>query len=286
MQPKKPTKFEEQIELIKNKGFIIDDEIICKNFLQNVNYYRISAYLLPFKDINGKYKINMKFTTIYKIYEFDRKLSLLLFSAIEKIEIYLRIQLAYYHSHKYGELGYMEKDSFSKKHKHDEFNIKIHKCIENNKNSKIVTHHNNVYDGKFPLWVVIEFFSMGMLSYFYSDMVLEDKKYIAKECFNTTYKHLDSWLYCLTELRNMCAHYSRLYFWSFPAYAKMPKNIVINNNQYLFPQIIMLKYMYPKIYKWDSEFVIPLKLIIEEYNEYINLIHIGFPSDWEKFIYI
>lgn len=26
------------------------------------------------------------------------------------------------------------------------------------------------YGGKFPLWVIIEFFSMGMLSYFYSTL--------------------------------------------------------------------------------------------------------------------
>ena len=32
------------------------------------------------------------------------------------------------------------------------------------------------YDGQFPIWVIIEFFSMGMLSYFYKDMVTEDKK--------------------------------------------------------------------------------------------------------------
>ena len=31
-----------------------------------------------------------------------------------------------------------------------------------------------------PLWVLIEFFSMGMLSYFFSDMKRADKKALVK----------------------------------------------------------------------------------------------------------
>ena len=39
------------------------------------------------------------------------------------------------------------------------------------------------YDGKFPIWLIIEFFSMGMLSYFYEDLQSGDQKYIAKEIY-------------------------------------------------------------------------------------------------------
>ncbi len=44
---KEPTTYEEQLELIKKKGFIVDDEKECIERLKEVNYYRLSAYFIP-----------------------------------------------------------------------------------------------------------------------------------------------------------------------------------------------------------------------------------------------
>ena len=43
---KKPAVYEEQLTSLKNKGFIIADDIRCINFLKMVNYYRLEAYYL------------------------------------------------------------------------------------------------------------------------------------------------------------------------------------------------------------------------------------------------
>ena len=52
---KEPKNFDEQLTLIKGKGFIIPDgrEQECIKFLQKVNYYRLSAYFLPFRKKDG-----------------------------------------------------------------------------------------------------------------------------------------------------------------------------------------------------------------------------------------
>ena len=39
-----------------------------------------------------------------------------------------------------------------------------------------VKHYQTKYMGEFPLWVIMELFTMGMLSRFYSDMLTKDKK--------------------------------------------------------------------------------------------------------------
>ena len=50
----KPFKtIKEQIEKLKENGFIIDDENYCKMILSSVNYYRLSGYFFPFKT-NGQ----------------------------------------------------------------------------------------------------------------------------------------------------------------------------------------------------------------------------------------
>ena len=154
--------------------------------------------------------------------------------------------------------------------------------MEENSNTLVVKHHKQKYEGKFPLWVIIEFFSVGMLSYFYKDMITEDKKAIAMNLYSTSPVQLESWLRCLTDLRNRCAHYSRIYYWSFPAMPKMPNDYDYIADRKLFSQLLMLKFLYPEQKKWDSKFISALKALIEEYKKDISLKHIGFPDDWEE----
>lgn len=96
--------YERQINKLREKGCIIDDDSSCRDVLVNIGYYRLSAYFLPFKNFDGTYMDNLSFERVYRVYEFDRKLRNLLFSAIEVIEVNLRTRLAHFHSEKYGQL--------------------------------------------------------------------------------------------------------------------------------------------------------------------------------------
>ncbi len=285
MELKKPTTFDEQLSLIKEKGFAIQEnhERECLAFLQKTNYYRLSAYFLPFRKSDGTYFSGIPFTRIQRIYEFDSQLRGLIFSIIEDIEISLRTKIAYHVAHKYGVSEYLSDQMFSNKHDTEEFKKKIDNCIKDNSTTLVVKHHNTNYDGKFPIWVIIEFFSIGMLSYFYKDMLSEDKKTIARE-LNTVPKTLESWLRCLTDLRNKCAHYSRLYYWSFSSMPAMPKDETFTTDRKLFTQILVLKYLYPTPDKWNLKFVAPLEAMLEQYNDDITLKHIGFPNNWSEIL--
>lgn len=92
---KLPKTYEEQVEIIKEKGFIVDDDKVCKAFLKQANYYRLSAYFLPFRKADGTYFENINFNRIKRIYDFDGRIRNLIFECIETIELYLRTQLAY-----------------------------------------------------------------------------------------------------------------------------------------------------------------------------------------------
>ena len=52
---KQPKTYEQQVELIKEKGFIVNNDTECISFLKQANYYRLSAYFLPFRKKNGTY---------------------------------------------------------------------------------------------------------------------------------------------------------------------------------------------------------------------------------------
>ena len=60
---KLPKTYEEQVEIIKEKGFIVDDDKVCKDFLKQANYYRLSAYFLPFRKADVTYFENINFVS-------------------------------------------------------------------------------------------------------------------------------------------------------------------------------------------------------------------------------
>jgi len=50
MDLKQPTTYEQQVQLLKDKGFIVKNDEYVINFLKKTNYYCFSAYLLPYKN--------------------------------------------------------------------------------------------------------------------------------------------------------------------------------------------------------------------------------------------
>ncbi len=273
---KNPATYDEMIEKIRSRGFSVEDDLKCKQILSAVGYYRLSAYFLPFKKDNGTYTENISFERIYSIYEFDRKLRSLIFGAIEVIEVYLRSSLSTFHSAKYGSLGYLNSESFNPKHNTEKFNENILREIENNKKVLFVKHHLDNYDGQFPLWVMSELFTFGMLSYFYTDLTTADKKAFAE----SDYKNVVSWLRCCTDLRNICAHYGRLYFRIFSA---MPSGYDLKEHEKrrLWGAMISVKELFPSAEKWNNEFLPSLIALFDEYKSDIELYHIAFPHDWD-----
>lgn len=279
---KQPTTYARQIEILREHGCIVADEALCEEILSQVSYYRLSAYFLPFKGSDGKYKPGTDFLNVYRLYEFDRKLRRVIFSAIEELEVYLRAQLSYYHSHKYGADGYLNPINFNSRHNHVKFTEQIGALLSGNSKVAFVKHHMTNYGGQFPLWVLSELFTFGMLSYFYADLLTADQKSIAYGAFQTTVPNSKSWLYCCTDLRNLCAHYGRLYYRVFSAVpAKLPYVSKQNENS-LFAAIMALRELYPNSGKWNSEVITSLSALFGEYGNVIELRHIGFPANWES----
>lgn len=267
--------YQEQIEKLRDRGCVIKDETTCQCILENTGYYRLSAYFLSFKKDDGNYTDGLSLEKVYHIYEFDRKLRDLLFTAIEVIEVSLRSRLSYFHAQKYGPLGYLDPSSFNNKHNAEKFKANIDREIENNKKVLFVKHHIDHYNSQFPLWVICELFTFGMLSYFYNDLTTADKKTFA----GTKYKELISWLRCCTDLRNICAHYGRLYFRTFSA---MPSgfNIPDTAKRRLWGAVLSVKALYPSDEKWNAEFIPKIEALFEEYKDDIDLYHLAFPKDW------
>ena len=280
-QLKAPTTYEEQLEILQKRHVVIEDVAACVAVLESVNYYRLIAYFLPFKQSDGTYGEGVRFRQAYRIYEFDRKLRGILLAALEEVEIYLRARFAYYHAHTYGAEGYLETQNFSSRHRAEKFRENLAREVSNNRRSAFVQHHRERYEGHFPIWVIVELFSFGMLSQFYGDMKTADQKVLSRALYQTIPKNVVSWLRCCTDLRNICAHYGRLYFRKFPA---TPACVPVGDGEIsrLWGAVLALRALYPAPDKWNREVLTQLTALLEEYEEDIVWEHIGFPPDWKQ----
>lgn len=172
MEIKEFKTFEEQVAKLIERGC---EDITSKEYaitiLKHINYYRLTAYFLPFRDEESqKYDSNkVSLEKIYSIYQFDSELRLLLMEYLEDIELYFRTQVAYHHSEQYGALAYKDSKNFNKFHKHDEFMENLKRELSYRKKDHVYKHHQFKYNGEFPLWVLVEFFSFSMTSKFYAD---------------------------------------------------------------------------------------------------------------------
>ena len=277
---KTPATYQQQIAKLREHGCIILDEAFCQEVLSSVGYYRLSAYFLTFKMKDGKYAPGTNFNQVYMLYEFDRKLRRLLFSMLEELEVYIRAQLSHHHAHKYGADGYLNPANFNFHHNHLNFTSRLNDLVNGNDKLPFISHHTTKYNGQFPLWVIMEVFTFGMLSYFYAEMLTPDQKHVAHKVFKASVADAKSWLYCCTNLRNMCAHSRRLYNSVFSVIpAKIP-NVDQSAQRKLFAAIIAVRELYPDARKWNGEFMPALVALIDEYSDAILLKNIGFPLDW------
>ena len=288
MELKPPTTVDEQIKLLLSRGCIIDDVEEAKSLLNSVNYYKLTAYILPFKTKDGLYTPGLTLKRIQRIYEFDKLIRNVTLLYLEEVELMLRARISQHFACKYGALGHLDSHNFNERNKHkdfhEKFTIELDHLINKNQSLLFVQHYKEKYENNFPLWVAIELFTFGMLSTFYKKMKIEDQKAIARNDFSTSHTNLSNWLQCMTIMRNSCAHYSRLYFRAFPVFPATPSKMARLNN-WLFDYFLTMKFLYQDKSRWNNVFIPTISTIITEYSDSIELKHIGFPSNWKLQLY-
>lgn len=277
---KEPKNFNEQIEILKERELIIEDEEFAKFVLSNVNYYRFTAYLLHFKIDEYKYMEGTTFELIYELYKFDRELRSLITDVLGSIEISFRTYIAYTLAMNYGAIGYLDKNNFKNAWYHCKFIVKLDIEKNNNSNKLFIKHHNQKYGGKLPVWVATEIMTFGMLSKLYANLLPIDKNYIKNNLCKINPKLVDTWLQSLTHIRNQCAHYGRIYNNLFPIIKikNEDKNYEIDDKK-IFAYILAMKHLVVDQVIWNK-FFINLQQLISNYDKYIDLNRIGFPENW------
>ncbi len=270
-----------QVENLKALNLTIENESFAVDFLNDVSYFRfIKAYSLGLKPKNGSYYDGVTFEQLVELYLFNANFRQLLFAQIEKVEINLRCRVSNYFSSTYGVLGYENSANFADANFHTAFLADINNEINRNKRAPFIKNFQNNYEnGDIPFYALVEIFSFGTLSKFFKNMKNADKKIIANT-YEITYTYFESWIESIAYVRNICAHYGRLYnakLTKTPKLYQQDRNLGITNTR-IFGILVCLKHILPPDRHW-IEFVDTIELLFEKYP-HVEKVTMGFPTNW------
>ena len=216
--PVKPARsYEEQARrLMEAHGLEIGDIDHARDILSTVNYYRLTTYgkHLRRADDPERFLPGVSLDTLYGLYCFDMGLRHALLPVLEFFEVQLRARLSYRLAMAHGSAGYASAEHF----RQDKQSLGLHKSLMNKFKIEVrrqgdlpfVRHHKVKYGGQFPIWVAVELFSFGMLAQLYDIMTEEDQWAVSRE-YRMEPEALAALIHAAVGVRNICAHYGRLY---------------------------------------------------------------------------
>jgi abortive infection bacteriophage resistance protein len=286
------------------------DRESIKQRLATVNYYRLSAYWHPFRLPDPTAPAHKKptprlddvmpgttFDEVWDRYVFDQKLKLIVMEAIERIEVAIRTQLAYRHAHAWTPDAYVTNPAslprlLGKPHdlpSHRDFCEKIKNARRKAKDQAFIKHFEAKYTGSphLPIWVATEIMSFGEVVMMFSGCRDEDQSPVSSY-FGVTNPVLVSWLNTLQNVRNICAHHSRLWNRKLVKLPRLPARgthvswyaPVSFGNDRIFVFLTVCAYMLNVISAttWPQRVT---SLVVNEYPQ-IPLDEMGFPSNWQQ----
>ncbi|MDI9314120.1 MAG: Abi family protein [Hydrotalea sp.] len=279
---------EEQLNLIKLRGMVIADEQEAKQRLKSIGYYRLSGYWNVFRCADSeKFETNINFSDVVSLYEFDKKLRLIVLDAIERIEIALRVDIAIV----LGEerpFSYLEDNIFSSSDKQKEW-LEYFSKRHKNPRQEWLKQATATYN-KLPIWMAIELWDFGLLSHFFSNLKPKYKDIIVKE-YNTTAKTFQNWLANINDIRNICAHHDRLWNIAQNIRPRIPQNLRLLSHlrkdhdacNKIYATLTIMQYLLRKINP-TTEWPKRLKEQIDKFpkNHIINIKQAGFADNWHK----
>ena len=295
---------DEQVEILKYKGMIINDEKYAKKVLLRENYFFLNGYRHLFikSEKNKLFKPGTTFEEMYSLFLFDRSFRNIIFKYLLMIENNLKSIFSYQLSKKYGyrEKDYLKEKNFTtapeKRAQLNDLLKKMKRQIRINGSQHTATLHYASNYGYIPLWILVKVLSFGIISELYSVLKEDDKKEIAK-IYEIDSETLSTYLPILANYRNLCAHEDILYenktqkYIDDTVYHQLLKiskedNEYIQGKNDLFALIIIIKQLLqPEEFK---NMIIELDNVINTLNYNLRTIKInivldrmGFPINWK-----
>lgn len=303
--------FVDQLQQLQDRGLQVDNHFAALDYLERLGYYRLSGYWYPLRAIDtvassaqGKavrldsFMPGSRFEDVVRLYVFDKKLRLLALDALERIEMAVRVDLAYLlgqRDPRAHEKPACLHGNFTKKMivsgsdagktQHQVWLSKYHSMLYRARKEPFVAHHQQQY-GALPIWAAIEVWDFGLLSKLFAGMQHADQQTIATLYGVRTGQAFAQWLRSLNFIRNVSAHHSRLWNINVLERADVPPAwpVALDNARpfYYFALMQHLLSVICPNSSWGRRFK---NLLVDDFptpaNQQISLLELGTFPGWE-----
>jgi abortive infection bacteriophage resistance protein len=297
----------EHIERLRNRKLLISDDDEVVDYLSNISYFRLSAYTRPFYLPNideHTFIFGTAFSDVIDLYLFDKELRLLLLDAIERIEVALRTQVANTLANHYGPHGYLDPNIFDNRYDHPKLLELIASQSKGRDLEAFISHYKTKYTGAPehpPIWMAVELLTFKEISTLFSNLKLPRDTQAIETHFGWKFTLLKSWFRSMSDLRNLCAHHSRVWnreFGSIPEAPKRPpknwpsisasisinsKNSApkfLNPQRRLYFQLIVIQCLMNRVSP-SSQWAKNLEQLFDK-NPKVSKVHMGIPTNWKE----
>ena len=287
---KQPLDYPEILNLLKSRGLIICDESMAIECLKVVSYFRLDNYFHPMESdkIRHIFKPNSYFENAVDLYEFDRDLRELIFTAIQAIEIALRSKMIHHISLRYGAFWFTNTSLFRDANIHRKCMERVRLELGRTREEFIIEHVAKYSEPDVPpVWKTLEVTSFGTLSKLFcnfSDNPI--KKRIAREFNLPQHLVLESWIKSAVVLRNYLAHHSRVWNRKNPIKPNMTTPLrgnwvtpPIGNYDKLYSQLCYLQYLL-NVIRPNNDFTQRLHALLSDHPN-VDIAAMGFPLNWQ-----
>ena len=279
------------VSLLKSRGLVISNEQKAKKYLTSIGYFRFTAYLYPLLK-NPKtdhcYKDGATFEMALDMYRFDRKLRVLLFNEIEKIEVAIRSAMNNLISNALNDVFWMTESSYFNNATNFSKTLSLIQSELGRTKEEFIDHFKNKYTEPFPpAWMISEIMPLGVLCGIFNNLSsLRIKKIVANH-FGLPVPVFSSWILALANLRNFCCHHIRT--WNkdhlvVPADLHSPAFTWIDSaktdSKRIYFRICIVKYLLFTVSP-NNNFTKKLKDLLVKYPT-IDIRAMGFPADWQS----
>ncbi|MBQ9187170.1 MAG: Abi family protein [Prevotella sp.] len=299
MENQKSLSIAEQVASLKKRGMSLDEVFAC-DLLSKISYFRLKPYWWDMRDFDTDedFLPGSDFLLAIQRYDFDRDMRLVLFEAVEGIEIALRTKMINHLSDSKGSLWYLDNSLFENKDLFVEHILDLKKEFNRSKDRVAIEFresHNWIdceLEGDHPeAWVIFEMATFGTLSKIYKNLKhqLPEKSSIANEFGMNFSSDLSNWFESISVFRNIIAHHSRLWNFRLTKTPVKPKSMrgpwikaELSQNQKKAPYFTITNMLYLcNAVRPDNHVKEHLKVLFEKYPK-VNPSKWGFVNGWDS----
>ncbi len=277
------------VSLLLSRGLSIDDTSQSEHYLDNIGYYRLSAYMYPLLKTPKsahQYKEGASFAQVMMLYRFDKKLRMLIFNEIEKTEIAIRRAVMQITAEMTGDDFWLTNPAHFANQSTFNDTLRTIKKEYDHSREEFINHFRSTYSEPFPpAWILGELLTIGNVNAVYRNIKQNRiRKRIAKR-FGLPIDVFESWLTIIAVTRNACGHHARV--WNkqnaiLPMMLNKPVGAWITlptNPMRIYFDICIIKYFLDTISP-NNDLLTKLRWLFVEFPN-IDLAAMGFPKGWE-----